>query len=243
MKHVKLSNQTTIDIPTCWEDITLKQQLTVERLVSENEEEYKSLAIVAGYCNLTIDQVKKLHVNDIKKVLSQLTFIKSPISSDPISEFEYDGEKYFLIPTLLKGEFQDFLSIETLLENYKGKEYLALPYIIAIVAKKKNETLSDFTLESRAIHFENLPISIANKIWFFFALTAQLSIPDSQRMEQSNNQINESINSMSSTLKKQNGGGLLTRLLRVTLRFYLNFLKRNWNKYYSGLTSGAEKYS
>jgi len=133
-------NTTTFRIPTSWLDVTLKHQLKVERLTIEYPD-LKSMAIIAGYTDTPIDVIKHLHINEVKLLLDQLSFCSTPLDNKPIYEFELQDIKYKVLPTLLKAEFQDFLSIETILDTYKGKEYQALPYIIAVLAKRENETL------------------------------------------------------------------------------------------------------
>lgn len=242
MKTLELKDK-TIYIPESWNDVTLKQQLTYERLY-KSESDYKSLGIIAGYCDLKMDEVKRIPLNDTKYIFQHIDFISTPIQNMPVTEFEYKNEKYSVVQTLLKAETQDFVSIESLLENYKDKENLALPYIVAILAKKQNESLSDFDLELRAKHFEDLPITIANGIWFFFAATAKMYTIDFREVLASHNQsINQSISSILTTVKTRKSGGIYTRLQRAILRNYLKYLQRNWSKYYSGLNLDKERSS
>lgn len=228
-------------IPTSWNEITLKQQLEVERLTKEHPE-YSSIALIAGYLDQDVDQIKRLHINEIKNILHELTFISTAIPNEVLHEFMYKGEKYTVMETLLKGQFQDFLTIETVLQNHKGNEYRALPYIIAVLAKKQGETLDSFDLEERAKHFMDLPLLIANNIYFFFAVTKTLSEVDSKTVLQNlDQQVSGSINSLLGTPMKRDGGGLLIRLQKVMLRTYLKYLLKGWRQYYSGFNSGQER--
>ncbi len=244
MKDIVI-NDKTISIPESWEEVLIKNQLAFEKLSIEHPD-FKSLAIIAGYCNLSLEEVKRLPLNNVKKILDHLSFTATKIENKSITEFEYKNEKYSLIATMLKGETQDFISLETLLENYKGKEYLALPYIVAILSKKtkadgKFESLDEFDLDARAKHFEDLPITIANSIyWFFFVTAAMYSIDSHQLLKSLDQEINQSINYCLTIPKRQNGGGLFTRLQKAILRSYLKFLQRSWRQYYTGFNSERE---
>lgn len=240
MKNIKV-NGNSYQIPTDWNEITLGKQLEVERLSAENPD-YKILAVIAGYTGIQIDELKKLNVNEVKVIYELLGFLNTPLPNTSISEFEYKGEKYYLIPSLLKAEFQDFLSIETAMQNFKASQYKALPYIIAVVSKKKKdngyESLSDYDLEQRAKHFLELPISIANQVNVFFCLVELMSNLDYQQyLEGLNLNIVESINNTILLTNKQVGTGWLTRLQMKALSIYLKFIKLRWTKYYSSFKS------
>ena len=56
-----------------------------------------------------------------------MDFYKQPISIEPVSEFEHGVHKYYTIPSMLKGESQDFISFEQVRDQYKDKHYQALP--------------------------------------------------------------------------------------------------------------------
>jgi hypothetical protein len=146
------------------------------------------------------------------------------------------------MPSLLKSEFQDFLSLEGILDMYKSKLHEALPLIIAILAKREilngtdkvltaYESLSDYDIETRAKEFHTLPLPIAHKIRSFFLTKELLHSLDSKQLLTSQNQlITQQIDYMLNMPKQQNTGGLLTRCLRGICRIYLRFLKRNLNK-------------
>jgi hypothetical protein len=101
--------------------------------------------------------------NKVKQILDAST----PLPIEPISEFEYKGEKYSVVETLLKQEAQDFLTL-TSIEGRKD----ALFYVVAVLSKKngngKYESLSDIDSEHRAKHFQDLPLTVANRIHVFF---------------------------------------------------------------------------
>jgi hypothetical protein len=133
-----------------------------------------------------------MHINHIKNILTEIEFIKTPLQSNPIHEFEFKGEKYNVTQSLLKSEFQDFLSLETLLENHKNNLYNALSTIVAILAKKDGESLDDYDIESRSELFRQLPIAVAHVYILFFCTTQSCfqQIPqNTNSMESGNSKI------------------------------------------------------
>jgi len=230
-----------ISIPTSWDQITIRQQMEVERLSEENPD-LKSIAFIAGYCNIPFDEVKKMNIKDVKSILERLTFFSEPLPTDPIAQFEYKGETYDVVQSLLKGEFQDYVSLQTTQDNFKSQPYKALPYVVAIMCKKYGESLSDFDVEERASHFLELPISIASRVNAFFLHSLRLfSINYHDLLKASNHQLMESMTHIIDMGKKPVGGGIFTRLLMATLRVYIRFLRRSWKSYCIGLTSKTEK--
>lgn len=253
MVHVNL-NGITYDIPTTWDDVTVQKQMKVEELSSNHSEEgslasdlKKQIAVISGYCGIPVDVVRTMQFGQMKDILGHLKFITIPLDTSPISKFEHRGIKYSVIPSLLKSEFQDFISLESVLEMKKNRLHEALPLIISILAKrevlngsnqlaKQYESLSDFDIEERAKTFMDLPITIASKLQSFFLTSGKLQSIGSEQLLQAQNQlITAQIESILTTPKPQNTGGWLTRLLRGTLRLYLRFLKRNWKRLYYGL--------
>jgi len=223
-------------IPQSWEEISVKKQLEYERLFPLHPE-FKILVAVSAYCDVPLDDVKKMSVPELKEALDSMPFILQPLPTDPIDHFEYMGETYWVTESLLKNEVQDFLSLEAV----KGKPDELL-YQIAIYCKKKGESLNDYVLEDRAKHFENLPITIANRLRsFFLSTTILFSVGSQKTLEDLNSNLKESFDYINSILRKQGSGRLSTRLPIRILRSSIKSLERSWRKYYGSLLLETEK--
>lgn len=170
MKKLKIKNK-VYTCPESWEDITIRMQMDFERLYEQNKD-LKKLAIIAGYFNLPFEEVSKLHFNEIKQLYENLSFTLTPIPVKTITEFQFKGETYSVIPSLEKGEVQDFLSFENQMESNKEDIGKALPFIVAIYAKRKTEkgyeSLTDYDYQERGKLFLDLPLTIADNIRTFF---------------------------------------------------------------------------
>lgn len=103
---------------------------------------------------------------------------------DPdFSHFDYKGEKFNLPKRGMSGstvgEFVEAVNWQHLTANlYKG-EYQALPKIIALLCRKKDEELPinqeklDEFVQERAEFFNDLPLEIAQKVGFFLRIQKQ----------------------------------------------------------------------
>jgi len=73
-----------------------------------------------------------------------------------------------VMESLEKAEFQDWVSSQTVIYQYRDKPVQALPKLIAILCKKDGESLSDFDIEERSQMFLELPITTARDLECFF---------------------------------------------------------------------------
>jgi hypothetical protein len=242
MHTVELSNKQFL-IPTTWDEITVERQLQVEELVRGNPD-FKSLAIIAGYSDTPIGELKRMNFGHVKELFKHFAFVNEQLPADPIEHFEHNGNTYNVMPTLLKGESQDFISLETLLWDYKSNLYKALPRIIAILAKREGETLGSYDIKERSKEFESLPMTTAHRLYVFFCLSESLSKIDSHKiLEVKNQELIESLKSMKNILKKRDGMGLSIRWQKAKLLTYLKFIELRWKKRYSGCISETRKTS
>ena len=148
------------------------------------------------------------------------------------SEFEFNGHTYYLVDSLLKGQTQDYLSIQGVLKKYVDNQALALPFICAIVAKRNGETLDSFDVKERAVEFLGLPYSIAQSIWFFFVRTANvLQIRTPQSLEIINLQVERLLKLAESSLIRSVGQGMFKRSVRTILLFYIRYINKSWKNF------------
>lgn len=95
------------EVPTAWEEITIKRQLAVESL-SKEYPDLLPLCIVSGYAGIPFDEVRKMPISKIKNILDALTFISTPLPNEPISEFLYKDETYSVVDLIETGSTRLF---------------------------------------------------------------------------------------------------------------------------------------
>ncbi|MFW6377360.1 MAG: hypothetical protein ACOCZ5_01815 [bacterium] len=224
-------------IPTSWDDITLEKQMRV----SQHKQQYKNkytekLALVSGYCDIPIDEIKKSTVSEASNLFKHLKFLSKKRDNKPIYEFKFKGDNYTVVQNLGETEFQDYVSFETAIQNFSGDTIQALPYMLAILCKKKKdngelESLDDYDIEERAEMFKQLKITIAEPLSLFFYQSEMISRIASNLYSNPAKAILMKAEEAENTLKKADGKGLLSKLLIGILRKYVKFIKKDAMKY------------
>ncbi len=151
MKTV-LINEIKYTIPTSWSEVTLDQQINVEQY-SQTNTGFTSVAILAGYAGLDVDTVKKLHFSVVQQLFEHLTILAEHIPIEPVHEFTHHGDKYFLIPSLLKAEFQiGFQSMFT--RNDSKTVYIEhCPTSLLYWQRRKEKALTTMMLKTERGYF------------------------------------------------------------------------------------------
>lgn len=237
MKKITINGK-KYDCPTGWHEITLSLQLQVSRDSDKIENEsLKKLAILSGYANVPLAELKRCKLDELPALYENISFISEAIPDKPMNEFDFKGNHYYVGQNLAEMEFQDYISLENALEMYSGQTYAALPTILAIMCKQKKEnglleTLDDYNLQERIGEFYSLPISIANGLALFFYQSVNLYKQTSLLYSNPDELMKEAINSLDSMQKPLAGRGLLTRCANGIYRIFIKYTKRKLTKHY-----------
>lgn len=223
------------EVPESWDEVPLKMLIKMTSDQQEfKTEATKKLAFISGFCGIPIDVLKHSTLDEVGRLFKYLEFLNTKLPEEPIATFELEGETYNVMPTLLKQEFQDFISLETALSAHDGDVHKALPMLIAILAKKDNETLDDYDVQARADLFnEKLPVSVAHPLSLFFWNSEAMSTTLSQLSLNHENLIVTKAESVLDTLKPVAGMGLLTRLQIGIMRTWIRFTMLPQKRYFT----------
>jgi len=231
MKQFQYKNQ-KYSVPCEWKEIPLRMVMQMAR----DEKEFvsdsgKQLAYISAYAGIPVDVLKHSTITEVGRLFQYLEFLSKPLPETPIFEFEFEGEKYSVAETIAKQEFQDFISLETVIADNDGNIYESLPMIIAIMAKRQGESLDDIDLDARAKLFENLPMTIAHPLSVFFCQQEQISTMLSQLSLQQEHLIRMKANEVLFTLSRRDGMAWHTRLLTSLLASWIRFTMLPQRKY------------
>jgi hypothetical protein len=230
MTSIKV-NDIEYKIPTSWDDITVQQQIEISKVV-ERDEEFRNVHMISTYTGIDMDLIRKMNINHFKKILHIMKFLKEPIENKVIKSIIHNGEEYFIADSILAGQTQDFLSIEGLMKKYSANQVEALPYVIAVIARKNGETIDSFDIYKRAEEFRTLPYSTANNIWFFFAVIEKAySIDTKQSLVVMDQQLELTLNYSKNLLTQLDGLTLWKKLLRVILLLYIKYIRKSWKNF------------
>lgn len=246
MKTIQFNKQ-QYSIPESWSEVTIRQQIQAEKF-EDSQKHVKTLGVLAAYTGIDIDELKQAETQKLMKVMEYLKFISEPMSTDNLHEFEYKGEKYSVSENLIKQEFQDYVAAQTAIAMYENDKWTQLLYLLAIMAKKGEETLSDYDVNERVQHLMEIDVETCNRVAAFFlssqralGLIGMLSSPAAMQQEVQNKvqQLETSLK----TLRESRGGNLFIRLWIMIIRKWIRFLNRQSQKYFNSLQSNNSKKS
>lgn len=233
MKGISINN-VKYKVPTKWEDIHIRHQIKLSELEKENPKASHQLLIMSAYGDIPLDVLKHIHISRLPKILAHLKFITDQPETKHMSEFEHNGHTYSVMDSLLKGEFQDFISLETLVKEFADGDYNSLTRMIAVLAKRDGETLDDYDIDVRAREFLDLPLLTAISLQGFFLNCANMSqistvlSSDPEVEKNLDKAATKFLNDIERTLKQQDGLGWLGRWRRNLSVKFVRSLKKTW---------------
>lgn len=165
---MKKSNNKTVElgqynIPTRWEEVTLKQFQQILELENKND----NLAILAIMLNKTKEEVQQLPSKVLTLFYQNLNFFKEEPKVEVDNKLTINNELYVINDkdNLKVGEYADFNEIL----QYDRNNYA---YMLAILCRKEGEVYDDKfiaeKLNKRKEMFENIPVTEALKTVNFF---------------------------------------------------------------------------
>lgn len=167
-----------INIPTKWEDITLKQFQELMKIYEQEDKDI--LDILALFSGRDKKELKQMPKEFIDTMLVHLQFMNTTLEAEPKSSIEIQGETYKINYTE-KLKFGEFVDVEGLIKDDKYN-YAAL---LGILCRKDKEIYDDDfiadKLDDRIKMFEELSIDKALQLINFFLKLKLRSIAYTQK--------------------------------------------------------------
>lgn len=250
MKRVIL-NELEYYIPTSWDDITIKDYQRIykqignynesvkEEKINEFDDVMESIKLVSAYSSIPEKELKIANISDVIGIINDMSFIKEEIPSKQIVEFKFKNKVYNVIQSLHKQQFQDYVSLENILQ--RGNNVENMHYILAIMSREGiDETLDDYDVDERAKEFLNLDIITANNISVFFSSLEKVYTQISMLSSHPKEVIQMKAQEVMSSLNALDGQGWYTRWQIGITKRLVSYLERKSMKYF---TSRVPKYS
>ena len=207
-----------INVPTSWNDITLRQFVKLMRLQEEEGKEEPSIVdIMAVLTDTDKKYIYSLPSDFANTIMAHLLFLNEPLKEEPKAEVEINGEKY-KINYMEKLKFGEYTDANTVMANDKF-DYASL---LAILCRKEGEKYDDDFIadhiEKRTEMWNNQPITKVYPLVCFFLTLSALSGKHLQHyMTDAEQAINQSLTHIEDSLKV---GGLK--------KFSLSYVKARW---------------
>ena len=184
------------NVPTSWDDITLKKFQEINKYYSDKDKEFDVREIIHIMTDKTIDEVNELPAEFLQIIMEKLSFLQvEPEQQEPSNKIEINNEIY-QINFMEKLKTGEYVSVDNILKADKN-DYAS---ILAILCRKEGEIYdSKFEaelFEQRKKLFEEQPITKVLPIIGFFLNLYILSVTPSQlysQVEEELNRIQKSI--------------------------------------------------
>lgn len=184
------------NIPTSWDDITLKKFQEINKYYSDKDKEFDVREIIHIMTDKTIDEVNELPAEFLQIIMEKLSFLQvEPEQQEPSNKIEVNNEIY-QINFMEKLKTGEYVSVDNILKA-DSNDYAS---ILAILCRKEGEIYdSKFEaelFEERRKMFEEQPITKILPIIGFFLNLYIVSVTPSRlfsKVEEELNRIQKSI--------------------------------------------------
>ena len=207
-----------ITVPTSWDEITLKQFITLMKLQEEEgKEEVNIVDIMAVLTGTDKKYIYSLPSDFANTIMAHLLFLNKPLKEEPKAEVVIDGNLY-KINYMEKLKFGEYTDANTVMANDKF-DYASL---LAILCRREGEIYDDDYiaehLDERIEMWNNQPITKVYPLVCFFLLLSTLSGKHLEHyMTDAEQVIDQSLTHIEDSLK--NG---------AVKKFSLNYVKARW---------------
>lgn len=184
-----------VNIPTKWEDVTVRQYTRLQNLVNESKENgINKYEILSIFIDRDIEDIYTMPIQFVDKMMSNLLFLQEEPRFEPKNEIYINGDKYFInygeqlkvkeyedIDTILKGDGNNIGAMLAILCRKKVGEYIDE---LTKEVYEQNEVYDSFfantLFDGRMEYFNNLPITDVLPLIAFFLLRGDILLKSSQ---------------------------------------------------------------
>lgn len=214
------------NIPTSWDDITLKKFQEINKYYSDKDKHFDVREVIHILADKTIDEVNELPAEFLQVIMEKLSFIeKEPETKEPTNKIEISKETY-QINFMEKLKTGEYVSVDNILKA-DSNDYAS---ILAILCRKEGEIYdSKFEaelFEERKKMFEEQPITKILPIVGFFLNLYILLVTPSRLFSQ----VEEELNHIQKSIKTSTEIGVFKkRSLNSQVKKLQKLLKSNKN--------------
>ena len=164
-----------ITVPTSWDEVKLKDFITLMKLQEEeNKEDVSVIDIMAVLTGTDKKYIYSLPSDFANTIMAHLLFLNKPLKEEPKAEVIIDG-KLYKINYMEKLKFGEYTDANTVMANDKF-DYASL---LAILCRREGEIYDDDYiaehLDERTEMWNNQPITKVYPLVCFFLLLSTIS--------------------------------------------------------------------
>lgn len=157
------------NVPTSWNQITLKQYQEIEKFYENTENKsFDVREVIHILCNKTIDEVNALPLEFLDDIMEKMSFLQTKVTEEePTNTLTINGEKY-VVNIQNKLKVGEYVAVDSIIKDDKHN-YAAM---LAILCRKEGELydskFENEILEDRVKMWEQQPITDVLRIISFF---------------------------------------------------------------------------
>ena len=175
----------SIEIPTTWNDISIKMYNKFERLKKRRkklEEQEFNIQVICIICDIEREMLERMEVKDINRIAKELRFLMSslPNTDELQKKVEWNGKKYGFIPNLSEISMGEYIDIEEYCKEAHKNIHKIMSILYRPIAKESSARykiepyVPSEEIEESFLEFPILPSMSA--LSFFFRLGRKLPI-------------------------------------------------------------------
>jgi len=129
-------------IPTSWNDVTLREFISLSSLDLKS---YKSpieyyIHVLRLFGNEDLEEIfDYIKTSDLENIVGQMSFMNTEPEKLDNKSVEINGEMFFLCNNLNELTVGEYISIESLIEQGGFNSVEAIPIILSVILRPKNE--------------------------------------------------------------------------------------------------------
>ena len=161
-----------ITIPQEWSDVSLGEFIELSKLnISDYENSVDYYFKILEVFGNDLKEVKEfINYVDLTDIVNQMTFLKTPPKQLDLKSVVIDEVEFLLKDDLNKLTVGEYVSIETLIERGKLNSISAIPSILSVILRPKDEVFNADLVNTRIKLFEEkLNIEQVIKMGVFFS--------------------------------------------------------------------------
>ena len=157
------------NVPTSWNQITLKQYQEIEAFYDNTENKsFDVREVIHILCNKTIDEVNALPLEFLDDIMEKMSFLQTKVTEqEPTNTLTINGEKY-VVNIQNKLKVGEYVAVDSIIKDDKHN-YAAM---LAILCRKEGELydskFENEILEDRVKMWEQQPITDVLRVISFF---------------------------------------------------------------------------
>ena len=155
-----------------WQSISIKKfdEIRKSLIRNKNNELESNLALLSSLCDVPIDEIEDLPLNEFSKLVKQTEFLKEMPKVEIKDNYVINGKKYVLCANVSKMTTAQYIDYQTLVKNADKN----VKELLSVFLIPKGKKYGEYDLEEVMSDIYNyFPIADARAVSFFFTLVLQ----------------------------------------------------------------------